>query len=428
MGGQNQPRQVPQAHAASIQLRFMAKGQASAFSLLLGSMEKREFYSRYWERRPLLLKSKGHGRFRELLSMRDLDGLIHQIKHPHISSLLRVVKRDGNALDKKDVPQTERGCPDLPYLYSAFSQGYTLVLNSVDQRSNPVSALARKLEEELGHRIGVNAYFTPADSQGFLPHADDHDVFIVQLEGAKEWRVYEPIVLLPLEDHHPKVHAERLGSPTMTARLEPGDALYIPRGFIHEGNSDGAASLHLTVGMHPYRWVDAMEQALALAAEEDIELRRAIPNALLRSKPNSAILRRGLQARLRSFARRNPAQGIMARLRQRLLDEASPSLDGHFPAVVAKGHIRLSTLVRHRVGPGCEVSMDGSLATIRFAGNSVSGPASIEPALRFISATHRFKAMDIPGLSDQSKLVLVRRLVSEGLLTGCAQRTRKESK
>lgn len=391
---------------------------ASAFSSLLGSMKEREFFSRYWERRPLLLKSRGRKRFSALLSMRDLDGLIHQVKDPHISSLLRVVKRNGEALEQKNVPATERGYPDLPFLYAAFSQGHTLVLNSVDQRWSPISTFSRKLEEDLQHRIGVNAYFTPSESQGFLPHADDHDVFILQLEGAKEWKVYKPIMLLPLRDHRPEIRAEELGRPTLTARLEAGDVLYIPRGFIHEGCTRGTASLHLTLGMHSYRWIDAMREALTLAAERNIELRRAVPGSFMQSNEDSAALRRRFHAHFRVLTRQNPAAEVMARLRRRFLDEGSPNLDGHFPAVAAAGRIRLNTPVRRRAGPSSEVSLEGALVTIRFAGNSVSGPATIEPALRFISGARRFRAMDIPGcMSGNSKLVLVRRLVSEGLLT-----------
>lgn len=35
-----------------------------------------------------------------------------------------------------------------------------------------------------------NAYLTPAGSQGFAPHYDDIDAFILQLEGRKQWKVY----------------------------------------------------------------------------------------------------------------------------------------------------------------------------------------------------------------------------------------------
>lgn len=394
------------------------KNKFHGFSSLLGSMTKKTFFSRHWERRPLLVSTKDRRRFSTLLSMRDLDGLIHQIKDPHIASLLRVVKRNGKDLDQKAVPKTERGHPDLPFLYAAFSQGHTIVLNAVDQRWRAISALSRKLEEELGHRIGVNAYFTPAESQGFLPHADDHDVLILQLNGTKVWKVYNPIIRLPLEDHRPDVKTEELGRPLLTARLNAGDVLYVPRGFIHEGSTRASTSLHLTVGLHSYRWIDAMKEALDLAAAENVELRRAIPGPIMTAKAGSAAVQRRFQKHCGALACFKPATEILIRLRRRLLNEGSPSLEGHFASVANAGRIRLATPIRRRTGQPCEVSLEGRLATIRFAGNSVSGPVVIEPALKFIALAQHFRVRDIPGtLSGKSKLVLVRRLVSEGLLS-----------
>lgn len=54
---------------------------------------------------------------------------------------------------------------------------------------------------------------------------------------------------------------------------------------------------------------------------------------------------------------------------------------------------------------------------IRFPGNSVSGPAAIAPALHFISRAERFLVRDLPDqLSDDSKILLTKRLVREGLI------------
>lgn len=390
------------------------------FSLaaLLESTAKHVFFKRHWERRPLLVTTKNRRRFSTLLAMRDLDGLIHQIKDPHIAAFLRVVKRDGKGLGQKSVPKTESGNPDLPALYAAFSQGYTLVLNAVDQRWRTISMMSRELEEELGHRVGVNAYFTPAKSQGFLPHADDHDVLILQVDGAKDWKIYRPEVYLPLENQRPEVKVEALGRPILTARLKSGDVLYVPRGFIHEGSTEDAPSLHLTVGMHPFRWIDAMKEVLDLAAAENVELRRAIPGPIMSAKHLSALAQRRFEAHFREMAVMKPAAAVMARLRRRLLTDGSPSLEGHFESVAKAAQVRLATRLRRRVGPPCEVSATRTHATIRFAGNSVSGPVSIEPALRFMAGTQWFSASDLPGrMSGKSKLVLVRRLVSEGLLS-----------
>jgi hypothetical protein len=66
----------------------------------------------------------------------------------------------------------------------------------------------------------------------------------------------------------------------------------------------------------------------------------------------------------------------------------------------------------------CWIARAGDTVSIQFPGNEVRGPASIESALRFMVAAEGFQVRALPdSLMDQSKLVLVRRLVHEGLLT-----------
>ena len=55
----------------------------------------------------------------------------------------------------------------------------------------PLRALVRGLEEQLGHPCQANAYLTPPGSQGFALHSDTHDVFVFQTFGAKEWEVHD---------------------------------------------------------------------------------------------------------------------------------------------------------------------------------------------------------------------------------------------
>ena len=52
--------------------------------------------------------------------------------------------------------------------------------------------LCATLQEFFGSFVGTNMYLTPPGTQGFAPHYDDVEVFILQLEGKKHWRVYEP--------------------------------------------------------------------------------------------------------------------------------------------------------------------------------------------------------------------------------------------
>jgi len=111
--------------------------------------------------------------------------------------------------------------------------------------------LVAALEASLGCLVGANAYLTPAGgSQGLAPHWDDVDVLVLQVEGRKAWRVYEPLPEHTLATTGPSgdlVAGGRLTRPgrlALEAVLSPGDVLYIPRGTVHQAQTleDGRAS------------------------------------------------------------------------------------------------------------------------------------------------------------------------------------------
>ena len=62
------------------------------------------------------------------------------------------------------------------------------------------STSARRLRTELGHPVQINAYITPPQNQGFAPHYDVHDVFVLQVAGRKQWTIHAPVVTDPLDN------------------------------------------------------------------------------------------------------------------------------------------------------------------------------------------------------------------------------------
>jgi lysine-specific demethylase/histidyl-hydroxylase NO66 len=77
---------------------------------------------------------------------------------------------------------------------------------------------------------------TPAGTQGFAPHYDDIEAFVLQLEGKKRWRVYKP---LKKQDVLPRFSSNNFSQadvkdPVIDVTLEAGDLLYFPRGWIHQ--------------------------------------------------------------------------------------------------------------------------------------------------------------------------------------------------
>jgi lysine-specific demethylase/histidyl-hydroxylase NO66 len=77
-------------------------------------------------------------------------------------------------------------------VWDFYNQGCSLRLLNPQTFHEPVWKMCASLQEFLGSMVGANVYLTPPGTQGFAPHYDDVEVFILQLEGKKRWRLYEP--------------------------------------------------------------------------------------------------------------------------------------------------------------------------------------------------------------------------------------------
>lgn len=133
--------------------------------------------------------------------------------------------------------------------------------------------------------IGANVYLTPPNSQGFAPHYDDIEAFVLQLEGAKHWKVYAP---RSPQEKLPRISSgnfsqDEIGEPILDVKMEPGDMLYFPRGFIHQAETvEGKHSLHITVSMYQKTsYADLLEAllptALQAAINSDVRFREGVP-------------------------------------------------------------------------------------------------------------------------------------------------------
>jgi hypothetical protein len=169
---------------------------------------------------------------------------------------LRLV-RDGKSLPVSSYLRHASGGRQktaIPRLKSAglareLREGATLVLDAVDELSEPVEELAKGLELLFRERVQVNLYAGWQTSRGFDLHWDDHDVFILQVAGRKRWSVYGQTRPHPLVNDIEK--AQKPGhAPLWEGTLEDGDLLYIPRGWWHVAVPLAEPTLHLTVGVH----------------------------------------------------------------------------------------------------------------------------------------------------------------------------------
>ncbi|ROR38021.1 cupin domain-containing protein [Kitasatospora cineracea] len=134
-------------------------------------------------------------------------------------------------------------------LHKRLADGATLVLDAIDELHPGISALTGQLERWLRTGVQANLYASWTGTEGFGVHWDDHDVVVVQLDGAKRWRIYGPTRALPMhrDVETPEPPPE---VPVAELVLTAGDVLYLPRGWWHAvAASEGEHSLHVTCGL-----------------------------------------------------------------------------------------------------------------------------------------------------------------------------------
>ena len=133
---------------------------------------------------------------------------------------------------------------------------------------------------------------TPPSSRGFSAHYDVHDVFVIQLAGRKHWTIHAPVLTDPLRDQPWNARAAAVAAaardtePAIDTILEPGDVLYLPRGWLHAATALGEVSAHLTVGVHVVTRYALVEALTALVAD-DPELRATLPLGLDVADPDA---------------------------------------------------------------------------------------------------------------------------------------------
>jgi lysine-specific demethylase/histidyl-hydroxylase NO66 len=349
------------------------------------------------------------GRFDDLLSEADVERLICStaIRYP----AFRLVK-EGGQIDVGQYTSDVRWRPplsavaDVGRILAEWEEGATIVLQALHVNWRPIAVFCRELERDLGQPTQTNAYYTPRGSQGFAVHHDTHDVFVLQVAGEKRWTVYEPLLELPLKDQRYSEALGRAGDPTHELTLRAGDTLYLPRGWLHEAATSDADSLHLTVGINTYTWMDALRAALADCAD-DVEFRRAVPQDGI----GGAELLEALRERL------DPDE-VAGRMRARLVSTRRPILEGQMGQLRALESLGPETEVERRPTVIAEVETRDGAVVLAFEGKKVSFPAAVWVDVTYCAEVEAsFRPRDLPGdLDEESRLVLVRRLVREGFL------------
>jgi ribosomal protein L16 Arg81 hydroxylase len=252
---------------------------------LLAPVTPERFFAEHHDRAPLHVR--GHAaKFAQVLSWRQINRLL-DMTHVWTSTSLKLV------MDSAAVP-AEQFCtratgrdgtavlqPDAKLVQGWIAKGASVVMNDVDSLTPGLASVSNALEAAGLGKAQANVYISWQSHKAFRTHYDTHDVWAVQVEGEKDWNIWEgrgdwPIPH-PMFKGQPQAHHDQArGKLREVVRMQPGDLLYLPRGWYHDALAEAPASVHVAYGVHAPLGMDLMN-ILAERVLYDAEFRKPLP-------------------------------------------------------------------------------------------------------------------------------------------------------
>lgn len=254
------------------------------FADLIAPVPVDAFMAEVYGRKPLHIPAQGGDGRASLLGWKRLEALLGILPHWTAANLKLIMNSRPVAaehyMQAEPAPgATPRANPALVETFLAM--GASMVGNSIEEIAPEIKAVTTALAGQFAGRAGANLYASFQGIQAFASHCDLHEVFAIQCEGEKSWRIYanradHPVEALSGEGAQATIDAVK-GPVLMDVLMKPGDLLYIPRGFYHDALASSAASLHLTFGVAPHsgRILFRLLEAMAI---RDPAFRRYLPD------------------------------------------------------------------------------------------------------------------------------------------------------
>jgi ribosomal protein L16 Arg81 hydroxylase len=391
----------------------------SAFSEATPSLEwlihpvsREVFFTEYWEKQPLVVKRKQPDYFSSLLSLDEIDRVLTtlDLRHPNVT--LKNAARNVTSQD-----YTVRGdALDVARVYQLFEEGSTITLAFLDTVVPALASFCRSMEAEFSFPFQTNVYLTPPRAQGARYHYDTHDVFVLQVVNSKRWTIYGTPVESPLPVQEFDANAHPRGDPVSHFELESGDLAYVPRGVVHDAQSGEDLSLHITAGVLAHTWTDLLLEFVADACLNDPSFRKTLPPGFARPGFDRTGAREAFGNLLQKLVHKPRLDPVLDRYIDNFVSACPPLLRGQMHQLTSLTGLSAESRVGARPGLIYYLRTEGDFVLLDFYGRTIKFPARAGEAIRFALSSSRFQVRDIPALDDAGKLILVRRLIREGLL------------
>ncbi|HOZ65952.1 MAG TPA: cupin domain-containing protein [Burkholderiaceae bacterium] len=219
---------------------------------LLGGISPAEFMRKYWQKKPCIIRN-AISKFKPLLSRQELFALS---QNQDVES--RLIVSNGDKWSLAHGPMTAKQIPSIK------KPNWTLLVQGVDLHDSAVNELKNRFRFAPDARLDDLMISYATDGGGVGPHFDSYDVFLLQAHGTRRWRIGKQkdgtlqanVPLRILSNFKPE----------LTFDLEPGDMLYLPPRYAHDGVAIGECMTY-SIGFKVPKQVDLGRELLLRYAD-----------------------------------------------------------------------------------------------------------------------------------------------------------------
>ena len=370
-----------------------------------------EFLRDYYEKKPLLSPNNKCRNFDDLISLEKLDHLLATSELPPASIDMA---RSKPPISKANFT-FKSGNIDRGAVVRHYQSGATIIFPQINLAIDELANFCRNLEFELSCKVQTNVYLTPRNSQGFKTHYDDHDVFIMQIHGKKNWNLYQQAVEKPFRGEPFDSSEHEAGRLNLNFTMEPGDCLYIPRGYMHDATNVGSEpSLHITVGLLVKKWADLMLEVLSEVALNNSEFRESLPVGFAKKDFDMSNARTDFRKLVETFANEADFDNVFNMFKQEYYRTRKPNLKGAL--MQSSVGIETGTSYRLRENFQFAIKSEGEQTVVSCAGGDLKFSVSAEVGLRFILEGNSFDRDHFSDLPNDEGKEIIEKLIAFGVI------------
>ncbi len=227
---------------------------------LLGGISPAEFMAKYWQKKPLLIRGAIPG-FKPLLSRTELFEMAAQ-EDVESRLIVQDAKKGAKAWTMSKGPMLDKSLPSLK------KSNWTLLIQGVDLHDAAINALKNQFRFAPDARLDDLMISYATDGGGVGPHLDSYDVFLLQAQGTRRWRIGKQKDMTMQKGVPLKILVNF--EPQQEFDLEPGDMLYLPPKYAHDGVAVGECMTY-SVGFKVPAELDLARELLQRYADDTIE-------------------------------------------------------------------------------------------------------------------------------------------------------------